>query len=106
MYLSDPIVSITYETGNTYVASIEQQSDKIRVFWEDDETDLTEQTTVSDEAFECFTVFDARDETGEYYSLDELTEKVRTLITAHKLEAEAATVQQTHTYEATKYPPR
>lgn len=74
MYLSNPIVKLQYESGNEYVASREESTDKIRLFWEDtDETEFN---------WQCFSVFDSPN------SYEELLTETDSLIVAHKLEPE------------------
>lgn len=74
MYLSDPIVKLRYESGNEYVASREDTTNKIRLFWE--ETDDTEYD------WQCFSVFDSPDE------YEAIISQADSLIVAHKLESE------------------
>jgi len=106
MYVSDPVVTLIYDSGKTYVASLELSTAKIRLFWEDDDADdeSIPEPKEHDQHYQCFTVFDATNEDGDYYSLDELVERTHSTITAHKLEPEDG-LAETHEHERTDYPP-
>lgn len=95
MYLSDPVVTLIYDSEKTYIASLEFSTRKIRVFWEDEE---------EDGEYQCFTVFDATDEDGNWFTLEELVERTNQSVTGHRLEPED-TLNSTHEHATTDYPP-
>lgn len=106
MYLSDPIVTLIYESETDYVASIEVQSDKIRLFEQvnPDEDEIT----VSDDGdyeFDCFTAFDAVKENGEFFTVEEIVEKCDSIITSYKKEPEDSLIRHIEN-GITDYPPR
>jgi len=91
MYLSDPIVTLVYENENKYIASLEFNTRKIRVFWEDDN------------GYSCFSVFDAT-ENGNWQTTEEIIEQTNDLIVAHRLEQEDSLIE-TLSHPTTTYPP-
>lgn len=74
MYLSTPLVKLCYQSGSEYVASLEDSTGKIRLFWEDDDE--------TDYEWQCFSVFDSPE------THKEIINQANRLIVAHKLEAE------------------
>lgn len=95
MYLSDPVVTLIYESEKTYVASLEFSTRKIRVFWEDED---------EEGEYQCFTVFDATKEDDSWRTIDELVDKTHNSVVGHRLEPEDGLVN-TFTHETTEYPP-
>jgi len=71
MYLSDKILTLYYETGNTYLASI-SSDDTIRLFWECDDTNR----------YQCFITFNIDNE----ISLTDVEKKVVKIIESQQLE--------------------
>jgi hypothetical protein len=98
MYLSDPIVSLHYDSGNEYVLSIESSTDKIRLFEEDEDK-------TGEYNFQCFTTFDAVTEGGkEYLSIEELVERADNILVASRMEGEN-TLKTTTKHPSSDYPP-
>lgn len=95
MYLSDPVVTLIYDSEKTYVASLEFSTRKIRVFWEDDD---------EDDEYECFTVFDATTEDGDWMTIEDLVDRTNRTVVAHRLEPEDSLIN-THEHATTDYPP-
>lgn len=74
MYLSDKLLTFIFESGNMYIASLDEHNEKIKLFWEEDEGGYT-----------CFTAFDVKTE-GSWKPLKQIEEQSVRSITAHKLE--------------------
>lgn len=105
MYLSDPIVTIIYDSGRAYVASIEAQTDKIRLFeeFEPDEEEIT--AGKQEYEYDCFTAFDGVTEDGDFRTIEELVEKCDSIITSYKKEPDDSMIRHIE-HGTTEYPPR
>jgi len=105
MYLSDPVVTLIYDSGGTYIASIEVQTDKIRLFEEYDPNE--DEITAGEQEYEydCFTAFDGVLEDGEFRTIEELVEKCDSIITSYKKEPDDSLIRHIE-HQMTDYPPR
>jgi len=73
MYFSDKILTLYYETGNTYIASI-GSDDTIRLFWEREDAD----------EYQCFITFTFDND----MALNDVEKEVVQIIEAQQLETE------------------
>lgn len=103
MYLSDPVVQIIYDSGRTYHASIETQTNRIRLFEEKPNEDA-EVSNNAEIIYDCFSAFNAKKEDGTFMTIKEIVEKCDSIITSYNKEKQNSITRYIKN-NITEYPP-